>query len=214
MAIDRRFLANALTAFAVVGAMVTPASACQTRPVAVDQVKAPVEGKVAQAFACKDLEGEQLFIETRLAASVSNGKPQPTALTFYQFTLNAQGTLTRRWQARDFAPSDSRLSRSPQTSRFTARDVDGDGLAEAFIAYAMPGAAMGPDEGKLLVFHKDRKYAVRGVVALSPGGFSTRNIDPGFDMLPPAIQRHALQQWDALALPAGSATTVTQSVSH
>ena len=184
------------------------------RPVAHDQVKAPVEGRVAQAFNCKDLDGEQLFVETRLAGPTLNGKPQATALTFYQFTLNAQGLLTRRWQARDFAPPDSRLSRSPQTHRFTARDVDGDGLAEAFIAYALPGAAFGPDEGKLLVFHKDRKYAVRGVVALAPGGFSTRNIDPGFELLPAAIQRHALQQWDALALPAGSATTVTQSVSH
>lgn len=214
MAFDRRSLVTALTAVALASGLGSTALACQMRPVAADQVRAPVEGKVAQAFSCKDLDGEQLFVETRLAGALLNGKPQATALTFYQFTLGAQGAPTRRWQARDFAPPDSRLSRSPLTSRFTARDVDGDGLAEAYIAYAMPGAASGPDEGKLLVFHKDRKYAVRGVVALAPGGFSTRNIDPGFDLLPAAIQRHALQQWDAMALPVGSATTLTQSVPH
>jgi hypothetical protein len=175
--------------------------ACQTRAVPIEQVTAPVEGKVAQAFSCKDAEGEQLFVETRLPGNVVNGKLQPTAVSFYKFTLQANGKANKRWQARDFVPADSRLSRSPKVERFTAQDVDGDGVLEAFIAYSVPGQSGNPDEGKLLVFFKDRKYAVRGAVALAPDGFSTRTLDAAFATLPAAVQNHALGLWDTVALP-------------
>ncbi|TBO28755.1 hypothetical protein EYS42_14155 [Aquabacterium lacunae] len=187
------------------------AQACQTRAVPIEQVKVPVEGRVVRAFGCQDALGEQLFVETRQPTALG-ARAAGTALTFYQFTLNSQTNahgVSRRWMARDFAPADSRLSRSPQVNRFTASDIDGDGVLEAFVAYstaATPGAA---EEGKLLVFHKDRKYAVRGTVALLPGDFSTRNMDPGFDTLPGSIQRHALQLWDSMALP-HQRTTVSQ----
>jgi len=194
------------------------ASACQTRAVQSDQVTVPVEGKVAQAFSCKDAEGEQIFVETRLPGTVVNGKLQPTAVSFYKFTLQANGKATKRWQARDFVPADSRLSRSPKVERFTAQDVDGDGVLEAFIAYAVPGQSGNPDEGKLLVFFKDRKYAVRGAVALAPEGFSTRTLDPAFATLPAAVQNHALGLWDTVALPPSrqrtSALTVSQGPQH
>lgn len=190
------------------------AQACQTRPVSPDLVKVLVEGRVVRAFGCQDALGDQLFVETRQPATAGL-RAAGTALNFYQFTLSntsnasAQAAGNRRWMARDFAPADSRLSRSPQVARFTASDIDGDGVLEAFVAYSTaptPGAA---EEGKLLVFHKDRKYAVRGTVALLPGDFSTRNLDPGFEALPGSIQRHALQLWDSMALP-HQRTTLSQ----
>lgn len=194
------------------------ARACQTHAVPPEQVTAPVEGKVAQAFSCKDAEGEQIFIETRLPGNVVNGKLQPTAVSFYKFTLQANGKAAKRWQARDFVPADSRLSRSPKVERFTAQDVDGDGVLEAFIAYAVPGQSGNPDEGKLLVFFKDRKYAVRGAVALAPEGFSTRTLDPSFATLPSAVQTHALGLWDTVALPQSrqrsGGLTVSQGPQH
>lgn len=177
------------------------AVACQLRVVPLGQLAAPVEGKVAQAFTCKDAEGEQLFVETRLPGNWVAGKLQPTAVSFYKFTLQANGKANKRWQARDFVPADSRLSRSSKVDRFTAQDVDGDGVLEAFIAYSVPGQSGNPDEGKLLVFFKDRKYAVRGAVALAPDSFSTRTLDPAFATLPAAVQNHALGLWDTVALP-------------
>jgi hypothetical protein len=170
-----------------------------------------VEGRVVRAFGCQDALGDQLFVETRQPTLVGT-RQAGTAMNFYQFTLSGPSTpngASRRWMARDFAPADSRLSRLPQVERFTASDIDGDGVLDAFVAYSTaptPGAA---EEGKLLVFHKDRKYAVRGTVALLPGDFSTRNLDPGFDTLPGSIQRHALQLWDNMALP-HQRTTVSQ----
>jgi hypothetical protein len=194
------------------------AAACQTRAVPSDQVTAPVEGTIAQAFSCKDAEGEQLFVETRLPGLVVNGKLQATAVSFYKFTLQTNGKPNKRWQARDFVPADSRLSRSPKVDRFTAQDVDGDGVLEAFIAYSVPGQSGNPDEGKLLVFFKDRKYAVRGALALAPDGFSTRTLDPAFATLPLAVQNHALGLWDTVALPQSrqrsGGLTVSQGPQH
>lgn len=194
------------------------AQACQTHAIPLEQVKAPVDGKVVQAFGCKDAEGEQWFIESRAPGGTVNGKPQPTALSFYKFTVNPNGSLNKRWQARDFVAADSRLNRTARVDRFTARDVDGDGLAEAFIAYATPGQGANPDEGKLLVFFKDRKYAVRGAVAVMANGFSTRNLDPAFSTLPLSVRNHALSLWDSVAQPRGlfpnGGMTVTQAQEH
>ncbi len=203
---------HALSLLALLLSTLAPwAQACQTRPVPPEQVKVAVEGRVVRAFGCHDAQGEQLFVESRQPAALG-ARPAGTALNFYQFTLNGSpgpAGANRRWMARDFASADSRLGRSPQVNRFTAADIDGDGVLEAFVAYSTPPSPGAAEEGKLLVFHKDRKYAVRGTVALLPGDFSTRNLDPGFDSLPGSIQRHALQLWDSMALP-HQRTTVSQ----
>ena len=198
-------------AFLLLSSLALTVQACQTRPVPLEQVKVPVEGRVVRAFGCQDAQGEQLFVEARQPSPPGTRAPG-TALSFYQFTLGMPGNPNanaRRWVARDFAPSDSRLSRLPQVDRFTATDIDGDGVLEAFVAYSAAPVAGAAEEGKLLVFHKDRKYAVRGTVALLPGDFSTRNMDPGFESLPGSIQRHALQLWDSMALP-HQRTTLSQ----
>jgi hypothetical protein len=204
----------ALIGLLTLSASCSAAEACLVRTWSSEPFKVPVEGKVAQAFSCKDAEGEQLFVETRLPGHVVNGKLQPTAVSFYKFTLQVNGHVSKRWQARDFVPADSRLSRSSKVERFTAKDVDGDGMLEAFIAYAVPGQSSNPDEGKLLVFYKDRKYAVRGAVALAPDGFSTRTLDPAFATLPTAVQSHALGLWDTVALPQARQRASSMTVSQ
>lgn len=187
----------------------TSALACVMRSVPADSVKAPVDGRVVQAFTCKDADGEHLFIESRQALSPPPGGRLPSlALSFYKFTLAASGGLLKRWQARDFVMQDDplplpRTARAPRVDRFVVRDVDGDGLAEAFVSYALPGQGLDPDDGKLLVFYKDRKYAIRGAVASGPADFGTRTMDPGFSALPSAVQTFALDLWDAVALPKG-----------
>ena len=201
-------LAISLALLTGLAALPLGAQACQTHPLPLDTVKVPVEGRVVRAFGCQDAQGEQVFVEARQPSPAGARQPG-VAITFSQYTLNAGGNAVRRWVARDFAPADSRLGRSPQVDRFTATDIDGDGLLDAFVAYSTATAPGAAEEGKLLVFHKDRKYAVRGTVALLPGDFSTRNMDPGFDTLPASVQRHALQLWDGMALP-GQRTTVSQ----
>lgn len=202
-------LASTLPAYAL---------ACSPRSLPVDSVKAPVEGQVIQVFGCKDVEGEQIFVETRAPGGVIAGKQQPTALSFYKFTLNAAGAPAKRWQARDFIPADARLAKNTRNARFVVRDVDGDGAAEAFISYALPGLGSNPDDGKLLVFYKDRKFAIRGAVAASSSDFSTRNLDASFASLPPTVQSYALGLWDIVALPRGfnpgAGMTVTQAPEH
>jgi len=218
-------LGASLLALAAATCPLRAAHACSPRPVVPATVKAPVDGQVVSAFACKDAEGEHLFVETRQQPAPVAGKVQPAELTFYKFSLLPTGPV-KRWQARDFSPIDERASaptrsqtRTARTDRFTARDVDGDGIAEAFIAYTLPGQAPNPDDGKLLVFYKDRKFAIRGAVAPTPGDFGSRTLDAGFGTLPVAIQNHALTLWDTVALPKGAAgapssITITQAPEH
>jgi hypothetical protein len=220
LAFSARTTLTALAACLSWVSMTTPAhaQACAPKALAAETVKAPVEGQIVQAFGCKDAEGDQVFIETRMPGGVVAGKRQPTALSFYQFTMGPNGTATRRWQARDFIPADLRPAKAPRNARFVVRDIDGDGAAESFISYALPGVSSNPDEGKLLVFYKDRKFAIRGAVAAASNDFSTRNLDATFNALPPAVQSYALGLWDSVALPRGfnpgGGITVTQAPEH
>lgn len=201
-----------------------PALACAMRGVSTEAVEAtgaPIEGRVVQAFSCKDAAGEHLFVEARQPAASpaagSSAKAAPLSLSFYKYTLPAKGLPIKRWQARDFAPQEDALAlggrhnRQPRVDRFVAQDVDGDGLAEAFVSYTLPGQGLNPDNGKLLVFYKDRKYAIRGAVATSLTEFSSRTVDPGFSALPVAVQAFALNLWDAVAMPKGHSAGVLLS---
>jgi hypothetical protein len=211
-------IALAACCSSMVMALPAHALACAPKALPAEAVKAPVEGQIVQAFGCKDAEGDQVFVETRMPGGVVAGKRQPMALSFYQFTMGANGVATRRWQARDFIPADAHPAKAQRNARFVVRDIDGDGTAEAFISYALPGQGSNPDEGKLLVFYKDRKFAIRGAVAATANDFSTRNLDAAFNALPPAVQSYALGLWDSVALPRGfnpgGGITVTQAPEH
>jgi hypothetical protein len=208
---------------AVVLAAGSSVHACQVKPVPAQALKVPVDGVVVQAFSCKDAEGDHLFVESRLQGATVQGKTPPAELTFYKFTQTATGYI-KRWHARDFAPIDERSStgaratRAPRTDRFIVRDVDGDGIVEAFISYTLPGLAPNPDDGKLLVYYKDRKFAIRGAVAQGPGDFGSRTLDVGFATLPVTVQNYALNLWDTVSLPKGlnntGGFTITQAQEH
>lgn len=201
---------------AVLTCTAVQAQGCQPRALTALPAKLPLEGQAVQAMACKDAEGEHLFIESRAQPEPVRGKPQPQVLSFYKFTLATGQTAHRRWQARDFLPADDGIRvgaiTASRADRFVVKDIDGDGLTEAFIAYALPGRAGAGSEGKLLVFYKDRKYAIRGAVAQGPDDFASRTLDPAFQTLPVSVQTFALGLWDQVAMPRGpGGVAVTQA---
>lgn len=207
----------ALPLLAALACSAVQAQGCQPRALAALPAKLPVEGQAVQAIACKDAEGEHLYIESRAQPDPVRGKAQPQVLAFYKFTLGT-GQPQRRWQARDFLSADegprggTMTVSTSRADRFVVKDIDGDGLAEAFIAYALPGRSGAGSEGKLLVFYKDRKYAIRGAVAQGPDDFASRTLDPSFQTLPLSVQTFALSLWDQVALPRGpGGVTVTQA---
>jgi hypothetical protein len=212
-----------LTALGLMAAT-SQAHACQIKAVATDVIKVQVDGTIVQAFSCKDSEGQHLFIETRQALAATQAKGPAAELSFYKFTANGTAYV-RRWQARDFVQTSddrsagNRPGRTLRTDRFVVRDVDGDGVVEAFISYTLPGQPPNPDDGKLLVYYKDRKFAIRGAVAQGPGDFGSRTLDPAFGTLPVAVQNYALTLWDTVALPRGLGSssqgfTITQAQEH
>jgi len=152
------------------------------------------EGHVTQAWACKDASGDHVMMAARLAS------PDPqfaTQLSFVKHTRTPSG-WKKDWQARDFLAA----TNTPGAPEFMLiKDVDGDSLADVFIAYTLPGQDKATDEGKLLVFYKDKKYAIRGVIARTPDDFGSRKVSDNFLALPQPIQAQALQLWDKLSTP-------------
>jgi hypothetical protein len=192
---------QALVGAALLLATVGKAVACTAVPLPLasvnDRLNMPLEGEISQAWACKDNVGEHIVLAARQSA------PEPlqgTQLQFSKYTKSASG-WKRDWQARDFLLDGGNHISSSEI--ILLKDVDGDGQAEVFIAYSLPGRAGEPDTGKLLVYYKDHKYAIRGAIARTPSDFGSRKMDAGFQALPAQIQAQALQLWDKLSPPAG-----------
>ena len=197
----------------------TGAHACSGRAVPFDSIAAPLEGKVQQAFACADAEGASIYVETRAPTGPGSIKPGTTLVSFYKFQQTPDGQWTKRWQARDFIAA-GKQARIARNVRFTVKDVDGDKVNEAFISYSLPGTSASPEDGKLLVYYKDRKFAIRGAVGMGPADFSSRMLDPGFNTLPASVQNFALLLWDNVAMPRtvslgrGAGMSVSQGLEH
>lgn len=177
--------AHACTARALPAAMLGP------------QMGLSTPGEVTQAWSCKDARGDHVLVVSHQA---TGSKPQGTELLFTKRTRTAAG-WKKDWQARDYLSEPPSSASNPEV--VLMKDADGDGLADVFIGYALPRPTAASDEGKLLVYYKDRKYAIRGAIARTPSDFGSRKIDPDFSTLPQAIQTQALQLWDKISTPAG-----------
>lgn len=156
-------------------------------------VKVPYVGQIVEAYTCKDREGAHLFVATSVPLLASNPAAGAAEVHFYKYTGNQ-----KRWEARDFVPG---AGAGIRIIKFEMLDLDKDGTAEAYISYQLSSATTAPDEGKLLVFYKDRKHAIRGAIARLPGDYASRNVDATFAGLPSSVQSHALDLWDNLSLP-------------
>jgi hypothetical protein len=200
--------ARALACLSVLIALSGESIACTAVPLPLasvnDRLGMPIEGQVSQAWACKDSAGEHVVLATRQNA------PEPLQGTQIQFSklTKASAGWKRDWQARDFLRDGGNHLTSSEI--VLLKDVDGDGLAEIFIAYVLPGQTGEPDNGKLLVYVKDHKYAIRGAIARTANDFGSRKMDVGFQSLPTSIQTQAIQLWDRLSLPSGPNREILQ----
>ncbi len=155
----------------------------------------PADEVLEQAWRCVDQDGEHLVTVSR----VRNPGQRATQVLFTQRT-RLNGHWKKAWQARDFllAPMDPTQRARNQV---LLKDADGDGRMEAYIAYVLPGASQSVDEGKLLVFSRGKKYAIRGAIPRGPDDFGSRQIGSAFLELPGTVQSQALSLWDQLSKP-------------
>ena len=176
------------------GPVATWALACQPlTPIEAAEVQAPYVGQIVQAYTCQDREGSHLFMATSVPLLATNPAAGAAEVHFYKYTGN-----TKRWEARDFVPG---AGAGIRIQKFEMLDLDRDGNSEAYISYQLNSATANPDEGKLLVFFKDRKHAIRGAIARLPDDYASRNMDIAFAALPSSVRDHALGMWDNLSLP-------------
>jgi hypothetical protein len=177
----------------------TQAQACTARalpPATVgSQWGIHAEGRLTQAWLCKDNSGEHVVTASQQAAT---DKQLGTELIFVKFSRQGSG-WKKDWQARDYRPDS--LVRQGTPELLVLKDADSDGELDVFIAYTLPGPGAATDEGKLLVYYKDHKYAIRGAVARTPEDFGSRKLSPNFLALPQSVQTEALRLWDKLSAP-------------
>lgn len=181
------------------------ALACTSRPQPLSSLtqrlgSLPADSQITQAWSCKDSTGEQLVVASRVATD-AHAPGRGPSLLFQKFTHTAHG-WKRHWQARDFpSPRAATIGPASTSEVIHLGDYDGDGVADILIAYTLPGQPVPPDEGKLLIFYKDQKYAIRGAIARSPGDFGSRKMSSNFASLPQPIQARALQLWERVSTP-------------
>lgn len=197
---SRAILLRCILTLALAEAIGQTAAACTPKPwpsgSLPDKLDLPKSSQITQAWSCKDRLGEQLVVATH-STSAPGDIASTTELTFAKYRQTPTG-WKKDWQARDF------LTTAPtamQPELILLGDYDGDGQVDVFLAYALPGQPAQPDEGKLLVFYKDQKYAIRGAVAHTPTDFGSRKTSANFLTLPPAIQERAFRLWDKLNSP-------------
>ena len=150
-------------------------------------------GKLIKAYECWDRLGVHVYVASRLQTGKFGDSSFRSELHFYKAT-NDHGGLISRWEARDIGEGLVEAS----FRQFLVKDVDGDGISEAFISYELNGDGLDPDTRKVLVYYKDKKYAIRGRVAKQDGDQTTRSTDLDFETLPVSVRKLALQMWDGL----------------
>jgi hypothetical protein len=162
----------------------------------VAELALPADEVLDQAWRCVDQDGEHLVTVSR----VRNPGQRATQVLFTQRTRLNKGPWKKAWQARDFLVASVDPSQGAR-NRVLLKDADGDGRMEAYIAYVLPGPSQSVDEGKLLVFSRGKKYAIRGAIPRSPDDFGSRQIGSAFQELPSSVQSQALSLWDQLSKP-------------
>jgi hypothetical protein len=175
-------------------APICPEQSLDLRPLQAD-LALPAEEVLEQAWRCVDQDGDHLVTVSR----VRNPGQRATQVLFTQRT-RLNGHWKKAWQARDFLVAPAEPTQSAR-NQVLLKDADGDGHMEAYIAYVLPGPSQSVDEGKLLVFSRGKKYAIRGAIPRSPDDFGSRQIGSAFQELPGTVQSQALSLWDQLSKP-------------
>lgn len=158
-----------------------------------------LSGDVLKAYSCVDREGEHLLIATGTPLRKAFPSAGSSEVHFYKFSQGGNG-WTKRWEVRDWVTGTANAGIA--VDQFEAQTIDRGESTAAYIAYRIYAAGAAPEDGKLFVFYKDKKHAVRGTVARTVEDYASRSPDAAFLTLPPAIQEHALSMWDKLSLPA------------
>lgn len=172
--------------------------ACEAwTPAQVADTRVDITGGVLKAYACRDPDGQHLFLASGIPQLKSVPDAGSTEVHFYKFTRSGD-RWAKKWEARDFLVG---TGSGIDVATFEIQPADGGATSVAYMSYRLRSAGVPTEEGKLLVFYKDRKFAVRGAIARGTEDFASRSIDPGFSALPTPVQAHALGLWDTLTLP-------------
>lgn len=151
---------------------------------------------VFKAFAFRDQHGSNYVLLTESQDSIVHDGPNADtlhhAIKAVCLTANGDG-YTKNWEINDLADRTAgEISIWFWSKSCAFTDLDGDGLAEVFIAYSTKGAEDG-DGGrlKLILVYKGQKIAIRHQDSELDEGRQTR-VDAAFYALPAVVQQKGI----------------------
>lgn len=158
-------------------------------------------GEIVSAASWVDAQGKNLLVISELKTTTTARNSSRSAYLYASLYLEKQGNWARQWEVKDYeidCPFDVGVSFIPDSLSVT--DLDKNGYAEvSFIYRAFCMGGLDPQTLKLIMWEKNKKYAIRGetVVVLPeqpPYGGKTV-IDGAFKLAPPMFQEFAEAQW-------------------
>lgn len=161
-------------------------------------------GRVVDGARWTDSTGENIVVLCQTGAFKSpkgdSEDSRDAELSAHQYVRSAPA-WKRVWSIRDFernCPLDLTATFIP--GALTVTDLDGNGIAEVTVLYkhACRGD-VSPAGMKLIMREGAKKYAIRGIMRISPeidpSGRGEMNLDPTFAKAPRSFRDFAIQHW-------------------
>jgi hypothetical protein len=154
------------------------------------------KGTVVKAAGWRDTTGQNLVVLTE--SGVHEGNAEIRAVRYKM----SEGAWGEAWKVFDQV-KDCQLDieASFAKSAFQVTDLDGNGVAEVWMAYYLACQGdVSPMTMKIIMYEGDKKYAVRGETKVSYSKIESEGgankLDPSFDRAPPEFKTFALGLWD------------------
>ncbi len=162
-------------------------------------LKDSIKGKIIDGASFKDAEGESIVLLTE-TENVYKGSTQNKSIYAYCFTKQGN-SFKRKWLVQDKVDNcdvDATCEFLPGSLSVT--DADSNQIAEATFLYQLSCKGdVSPHVKKLIMYHGQDKYAIRGTTILqTPAGKEggDKKIDASFSKAPKPLFEFANKQWD------------------
>jgi hypothetical protein len=158
--------------------------------IAHDKIPVNYKGELDDAYKIEDKGGVHIFVASHMQAGNVDS-------LFVKYFTQSSNNWKEDWQIKDFS---NKVAASLYTVTKFA-DIDGNGVFETLFAYEVaedfaPGSIM---TRKVMLFYKDRKYAIRGQFHEGADDSGTVVMDKDFDTIPFAVKKYTIGYWNELS---------------
>jgi hypothetical protein len=150
-------------------------------------------GSLYDAREIADAEGKHIVILSSVSSGTFGRPNYKSEIYAYKYSYR-NGEYIKDWAIKEKTPSF--LVSVNFIGKLEVLDIDGDNLAETVFMYDLTPDGLDPITRKLMLHHRNRKYAIRGEIPQEGDRGYPRKADRAFDQLPGKVKTYALRYWD------------------